>query len=305
MANSDDRVDLIQRAAERLKAKEGSLVEAAMARAARAEPPSALADAAAAPAPLPPVGGARTSRHVDIDLQRLRLRGAVTPKSAPAQLGEEYRILKRQVLALAFDPARRVPRGNVVMITSSRPAEGKTFTAVNLAMSMAAEPGLHVLLINADLHRNGIDEMLGIRTEHGLVDLLTNSTKDFGDVLLRTNVPNLSYIPSGPRIENASEMMASRQMGALVEEVSTRYPDQIVIIDTPPALAISDPSVISSHVGQVLMVVEAGATSMKAIEQALGLITGCEHVSFVLNKTSFTAGSNQFGSYSYYKAEHP
>jgi receptor protein-tyrosine kinase len=100
-------------------------------------------------------------------------------------------------------------------------------------------------------------------------------------------------------------MMASRRMGALIEEISTRYPDRIVIVDTPPALAISDPSVISSHAGQVLMVVEAGATSMKAVEQSLGLITGCEHVSFVLNKTSFTAGSNRFGSYSYYKAEHP
>lgn len=185
------------------------------------------------------------------------------------------------------------------MVTSARPKEGKTFTSLNLALSIASEREMHVLLIDCDVHRQALVEYFGIEAQKGLVDLVAEPTLDIGDVLLRTNIPNLSLIPSGKAGPHVPELLSSNRMSALVEEMVRRYPDRFIIFDAPPCLATSDPSILAGLVGQIVFVVEASQTQEHEIASALRLISACPTIGLILNKT-LGAARDQFGSYSYY-----
>lgn len=237
-------------------------------------------------------------QRATIDLMRLHLAGFVTPSSERTRISEEYRVIKRPLLLNAFSRGQHhIPNGHLIMVTSARPGEGKTFTSLNLAMSMASERELFVLLIDADVHRATLMSELGIEAEKGLVDLLVDDSISLQDVLVRTNVPNLTLLPSGMRHSEATELLASQRMTQVMDDIASRYPDRVIIIDTPPVLASSEAGVLGLQVGQVVMVVEWGATNRQAIEQALPLIGTCPNVNFVLNKATFYIGSDRFGSY--------
>ena len=231
----------------------------------------------------------------------MRLAGYVTPNCEPTRTAEEFRVLKRPLLIKAFGAgARRVPNGHLVMITSARPNEGKTFTAVNLGMSIASEPDLHVLLVDSDIHKLGLRDVLGVTADKGLVDLLVDDELDLADLLIKTNIPNLTVLPAGSSLPQATELLASQRMVDLTRELANRYPDRVIIFDAPPVLASSEPAALALHVGQIVVVVEAARTNHRAVQETLSLISACQNISFVLNKTSFSAGSDRFGSYSYY-----
>lgn len=238
----------------------------------------------------------RRSREIMIDRGRLASAGIAMPSSERSRIVEEYRIVKRGVLRnAAADPER----GRLIMVTSARPREGKTFTSLNLALAIASERDSRVLLIDCDVHRQTLVEMLGITVERGLVDLLTGSGVDIADVLLRTNIANLTVLPSGKAGPQVPELLSSNRMSELVEEMVRRYPDRFIILDAPPCLATSDPSILAGLVGQIVFVVEANQTQEQEITAALRLISGCPTIGLVLNKT-LGAASDQFGSYSYY-----
>lgn len=243
-----------------------------------------------------PAGDAGKVAH--IDLVRLQVAGYVTPQSERTRISEEYRVIKRPLLLNAFARGEhRIPNGHLIMVTSARPGEGKTFTSLNLAMSMASERELFVLLIDADVHRGTLMRELGVKAEKGLVDLLVDDSLTLHDTLLRTNVPNLTLLPSGMQHSEATELLASQRMAKLMNDIATRYPDRVIIIDTPPILASSEAGVLGLLVGQVVMVVEWGATTRQAVEQALPLIGTCQNINFVLNKATFYVGSDRFGMY--------
>ncbi len=304
MSGTDKRVDLVQRAAAKL-GRDASLVEQAMARQA---PPGGAAQGTAKPAfAAPPAAGRpagesrRPGRQVAIDLVKLQLAGYVTPNCEPTRTAEEFRVLKRPLLIKAFGAgARRVPNGHLVMITSARPNEGKTFTAVNLGMSIASEPDLHVLLVDSDIHKLGLRDILGVTADKGLVDLLVDDELDLADLLIKTNIPNLTVLPAGSSLPQATELLASQRMVDVTRELANRYPNRVIIFDAPPVLASSEPAALALHVGQIVVVVEADHTNQRALEETLSLISACQNISFVLNKTNFSAGSDRFGSYSYY-----
>lgn len=233
-----------------------------------------------------------------IDLVRLQVAGYVTPQSERTRISEEYRVIKRPLLLNAFARGEhRIPNGHLIMVTSARPGEGKTFTSLNLAMSMASERELFVLLIDADVHRGTLMRELGVKAEKGLVDLLVDDSLTLHDTLVRTNVPNLTLLPSGMQHSEATELLASQRMSKLMNDIATRYPDRVIIIDTPPVLASSEAGVLGLLVGQVVMVVEWGSTTRQAVEQALPLIGTCQNINFVLNKATFYVGSDRFGMY--------
>ncbi len=269
-------------------------------------PLEALGDPRVAPAGVPPgvsqgVPGREAGPPFAIDLIKLQLAGYVTPNCEPTRTAEEFRVLKRPLLIKAFGAgARRVPNGHLVMITSARPNEGKTFTAVNLSMSIASEPDLHVLLVDSDVHKLGLRDVLGITADKGLVDLLVDDGLDLADVLIKTNIPNLTVLPAGSSLPQATELLASQRMVDLARELANRYPNRVIIFDAPPVLASSEPAALAMHVGQIVVVVEAARTNHRAVQETLALISACQNISFVLNKTSFSAGSDRFGSYSYY-----
>lgn len=241
---------------------------------------------------------------VQIDLVKLQMAGMVTPNADRKRIVEEFRIVKRPILNAAFSSGEnKIRNGNLIMVTSARPGDGKTFSSVNLAMSMASERDINVLLVDADVvnyHRDkSVMSMLGVNERRGLLDVLNDPKTDLGDVLLRTNVPNLSLLPAGSVAINPTELLASNRMGQVVEQLAKRYPDRIIIFDTPPVLATSEPSVLAMHVGQVVFVVEAEKTSRKAVEASLALIRSCQHISLVLNKADYEAGTEKFGAYYY------
>ena len=251
--------------------------------------------AAAAPVP--------RSREVSIDFAGLRRQGIMVPGERRSALAEEFRLMKRPILNNAFtanDPAR-VPRGRLVMVTSSLPREGKTFTTINLALSMAMEVERTVLLVDADVARPGIPETLGIEADRGLMDVLTEPDITIPDVLLRTNVPNLSILPAGRPHGQSTELLASTAMMRLVNDLLDRYQDRMILFDSPPLLATSEPGVLATHMGQVLMVVEAEHTPRSSVERAMEQLSGCDVVLTTLNKATPLPGMG-YGGY-YYSQE--
>jgi receptor protein-tyrosine kinase len=157
-----------------------------------------------------------------------------------------------------------------------------------------------VLLIDADCHHPSIPERLGLQAERGLLDVLQDRQLDLGDVLIRTDCPNLTVLPSGKRVPETTEILASQRMADLMNEISQRYRDRIVVIDTPPILSTSEASVLASQVGQVVLVVEAHSTGASVVQEGVSLISVCPHISVVLNKREVGADDGTFGGYNYY-----
>jgi protein-tyrosine kinase len=248
----------------------------------------------------PAPAGKPNGRHVNIDIGRLRLEGYLTPGSQRTRIAEEYRIIKRPLLENAFGRAAElVEHGNLIMVTSAIPGEGKTYTAMNLAMSIAMEMDKTVLLIDADAGRARLHDLLDIPLGPGLMDLLIDNSLDVGEVMRRTNVPKLRVMPVGQLHSHSTELLASDNMHRLVRELETRYSDRVIIFDSPPILATSDAVVLSNLVGQLVFVVESGRTYQGHVKDALGLIDCSKPVGLVLNKVRKTAGSSYYGYGSY------
>jgi receptor protein-tyrosine kinase len=319
-------VSLIEEAAKRLEqlrnsgidlpdAAESRTAKPAKPRAADEEPEAAIAllEAEAvtqraaelfshAPSTRPPVAQPskpeRTSKKVVLDLARLAAAGIVSPDAPRSQTADEFRVIKRPLIANALGKsATRLERGNMIMVTSAVPGEGKTFTATNLAMSIAMEVDSTVLLVDADVANPTLPEVLGFKEPKGLMDVLTDPKVDLTDVLLRTNVERLALLPAGRSHRRATEHLASDAMERLINDLATRYPDRIVVFDAPPLLATTEARALATHMGQIVVVVEADRTTHSALKQALSLLEDCPVVMTMLNKA---AGSHVGAYYGYY-----
>src|SRR6202171_2016290 len=191
-------------------------------------------------------------RRAEIDLDRLAARGFVTPNAPKSQLADEFRVVKRPIIrnALGMDGVK-IKNRNLVMVTSALPGEGKTFTAINLAMSVAMELDNTVLLVDGDVAHPILPSLLGIPREPGLLDLLSRDDLDVADTLIKTNVEKLTVLPSGSRQRRATELLASEQMAVLLRELGSRYSDRIIIFDSPPLLATTEARVLATHMDQV------------------------------------------------------
>jgi len=240
----------------------------------------------------------RRSRIAVIDQEVVKANGISVGPDDHTSLAEEFRLIKRPMLLKAFGKGpNKVRNGHVIMVTSARPGEGKTFCALSLALSIAAERDLTVLLIDADIAKPEVCKRLGIQADRGLTDVLDDDKLDLADVMIRTNQNKLSVVPAGQPKALATELLASERMERLVEDIATRYPDRVIIFDSPPVLASSAPGVLALHVGQVLFVVEAERTPQAAVESALSHLSGCEHIGVVLNKTRDHGKAEQMGHY--------
>ncbi|KAB2320134.1 tyrosine-protein kinase family protein [Betaproteobacteria bacterium SCN1] len=240
-----------------------------------------------------------SSQFQSINLARLHRMGVVAPDAEKSQIAEEFRIIKRPLIANAFGQgAARVRNGNLIMVTSSLPGEGKSFCAINLAISMAMEMDRTVLLIDADVAKPRVPEYLGIHADKGLLDVLQDKDLKLSDVLIKTDIAKLTVLPAGRTYKRATELLASAAMTRLVEDIGNRYPDRIILFDSPPLLATSESSVLATHMGQIVMVVEAEKTSQEAVREALSHIQSCEVVGMLLNKTTPTPGADYY--YGYY-----
>jgi receptor protein-tyrosine kinase len=243
-------------------------------------------------------GSRRTRNRTKLDMERLRTLGMVTSYTDRSHIAEEFRLIKRPLLLNAFAaPPDHIHNGNLIMVTSAKAGEGKTFCAVSLAMSIALERDLTVLLVDADVAKPDVPNVLGIETGRGLVDLIADDDLDLSDVLIRTDLDNLTILPAGRQHHLATELLASEKMDRFVEDIARRYSDRVIIFDSPPVLMSSVPGVLALHVGQILFVVEAERTVQQSIDTALGLISTCKNVSLLLNKAPPGGNSDRFGAY--------
>jgi receptor protein-tyrosine kinase len=245
-----------------------------------------------------PSGPTHLSRRISIDLAQIAAAGLVTPDAPRSQIADEFRIIKRPLLANAQRKSAGVgPSPNMIMVTSALAGEGKTFSAVNLAMSIAMELDNTVLLVDADVANPTLPEILRFSSPKGLMNVLTDPAIRLPDVLLRTNVPKLSILPAGAPHRRATELLASEAMERLIADVANRYADRIVIFDAPPLLPTTESRVLATHMGQIVVVVEADKTSHSALKQALAAIESCPIVLTMLNK----AARSDVGSYYGYR----
>lgn len=245
-----------------------------------------LARSSAPPLVQPQVRAAPVSRSVTIDLAMLHEKGLVTPDRPRSTIAEEFRVIKRPLLRNVIEegPAR-IDNANLIMITSALSGEGKTFNAINLAISMAMELDYTVLLVDADVSRPSVFRQLGLAPERGLMDILSGEVDDLSDVLLRTNIEKLSLLPAGMPHSRATELLASENMNRLLKQMATRYSDRIIVFDSPPLLLTTESRVLATHMGQVVVVVEAERTTHASIRQALATIESCPVKMTVLNKS--------------------
>ena len=243
----------------------------------------------------------RKSRMVSINIADLESRNLLTPGAKRSKMVEEFRLIKRRILRRRLDGDAP---SNTIVVTSALPEEGKTTIAINLAMSIAAEEDLRVLLIDADFIRPQALRKLGISADKGLIDVIQDPRIDISDVMLATNIDKLSLIPSGQSHHRCTELLASGRMRDIIAEMASRYEDRILIFDSPPVLATTESVTLASHMGQILFVVEAERTRRQLVTSALELIGNHERVSMVLNCTRPRLGNTEFGSYygAYYYA---
>ena len=271
---------LIEQAAQRLEQLRQAGVDVPLVTPVAGVHPAAPHVAAPQPAALPMV----TSRRVEVDFERLAANGIITPDAPRSQVADQFRVVKRPLLQNAAGKgASTINHANLIMITSALPGEGKTFTALNLAMSIAAELDHTVMLVDADVARPSLLRSLGLDEGPGLLDLLDGSAQ-MHEVLLRTNVDKLTVLPSGTPHQRATEMLASDSMRRLLDDMARRYADRIIIFDSPPLLMTTEARELATHMGQVVVVVQAGRTKQSDVRNALHTIEACPVRLMMLNQ---------------------
>ncbi|WP_019625772.1 XrtA-associated tyrosine autokinase [Thioalkalivibrio sp. ALJT] len=258
---------------------------------------------AAAPGPEPE---SARSQEVAINFGWLRKQGIVVPGEHRSAAAEEFRMMKRPLLNNAFGrhTAMQVPKGRMIMVTSALPNEGKTFTTTNLALSIAMEVDRTVLVVDADVARPAIPRTLGFEADLGLMDVLTDPDIEIPDVLLRTNIDGLSVLPAGRPHGRSTEILASDAMLQLLDDLYARYDDRVILFDSPPLLATSEPGVLAHHMGQVVMVVDADSTPAASVERAMEQLQSCDVVLSMLNRAAPMPGLGYAGGYYYGGREH-
>lgn len=215
------------------------------------------------------------------------------------EIQDDYRRIKRPLVSNACGRNKTmVERGNLILVTSSIPGEGKSYTSVNLALSISLEMDHTVLLIDCDVAKQGVSRMLGLENVCGLVDVLENDELHIGDVLLQTDIPNFRVVSAGKQNEYYAELLASQRMSELVSEIASRYSDRIIIFDGPPLLPTPQTQILAGLVGQVVFIIEAGKTPQALVEEALQMIPKEQAVGIVLNKTEGLSGRGKY--YGYY-----
>ena len=234
-----------------------------------------------------------------VDRETLRANGFIVPGEPVTALLEEFRIIKRQVMLTAAESRAGMgsPLGHRILIASANPSEGKTYCAVNLALSIAAEKDNEVLLVDADFAKPSVLSALGLPAGPGLMDALADPSVCIEDCVMGTDIPGLFVLPAGQMTTSDTEWLASARTARLFEALDAASPNRLIVIDSPPALAASPASELAMHVGQTLVVVRADSTGEAALKDALSLLSGCEDVKLLLNCTQFSPTGRRFGAY--------
>jgi exopolysaccharide/PEP-CTERM locus tyrosine autokinase len=234
---------------------------------------------------------------VKFDWDYLSKNGYICPDQTHNRIAEEFRSIKRPLVTNALGSRKRdINNANLVLVTSSIPGEGKTFTSINLSLSIAAEFDKRVLLIDADVAKPSVSKVLGIKSKLGLIDFLETDDYSIADIMLETEVSGLRIIPAGKSHKFSTELLASDKMISLSKELSERYPDRIVIFDTPPLLATTQAEVLAAQMGQIILVIGAETTPQHFVMESVKKLQSCSDVVLaLLNKAQRTLNAGYYG----------
>lgn len=237
----------------------------------------------------------------ELTLAVLERVGLVVGRSTRTRISEEFRIAAGRMARAAVQPAADGTRNPVILVTSAKPGEGKTFISLTLAAVLAQNGPRPVVLVDADFKRDSMTDLLEIGGRLGLHDLLGPKAVDPVDLLVTTEVPGLSVLPSGTIAHDDLGNGFGQPLGQRVALLARALPDHLIVIDSPPCLATSDASTLAGHAGQVLMVVQAGRTQRAEVEAALDFVRACPAVTMLLNKVR-QSNRQTFGSYDYHSS---
>jgi len=259
---------------------------------ARPSPVGRLQDSAELLGSHPPAPDATPAnrKRVHVDRNLLKSAGLLAPDDQERQVANEYRHVKRPLLEEAVVLEEQgVPGHNLIMVTSAFSGEGKSFTSVNLAMSLSLEKDRSVLLVDADVIKPHVSRLFGVDGQPGLLDLLRSDATDIESLIIDSDIPGLQILPAGHKDEHATELLASRRMLAVVSALAHRNPSRMVVFDSPPVLQTSEAKVLAGLVGQVVMVVAASETAQAAVLEAVRSVGSEARVRMLLNKTRRSA----------------
>jgi len=240
-------------------------------------------------------------RSIKLDLNGLRARRLLPPLDQEREIAAQYRQIKRPLIARGIGRGEeRVPRGNALMLTSALPGEGKSFTSLNLALSMALERQLSVLLVDADVARPRLSREFGLEHDPGLLDALDEDGVDPETMLIGTDLPTLKILPAGTQSSTATEALAGPRMEEIIETLCNRDPERMIVFDSPPVLPTTEARALAHFMGQIVFVVHSSRTPQQAVLEALHLIGERDHVSMVLTHARGEgSGSYYYGHYGY------
>jgi exopolysaccharide/PEP-CTERM locus tyrosine autokinase len=238
--------------------------------------------------------------RITIDRDRLRADGLLPPVDAERRLGEEYRRIKRPLIQNTQESDHAIdPRARLIMVASALPGEGKTFSSVNLALSLAQEKDVNVVLIDGDVAKPQLSDVLGLGERPGLLDLLRDSTLDAESLLVETDVPGLTVLGAGRRSDLATELLASHRMTELMRVLVAADLNRLVVLDSPPLLVSNESRELSAVAGQIVLIVRAGVTPQAAVVEALSRIGEGKSVGLVLNQAHHLLGQGYYYGYGY------
>lgn len=292
-------MSLVERALKKLqesKAASPDARTAAVATGAPAAPTTRTSSSAPRPAPPSPrvMTPVESTRVVAVDRDRLRDMNLLAPPNMERQIASQYQHIKRPLVSSVLGGTLGVA-GHVIMVASALPGEGKTFSTINLALSLALEKDMEVLLVDADVAKPHVSRIFGIENERGLIDLLVDRNLHANQLILRTDVPGLAMLPAGRPIDTATELLASARMGEIVQQLAAPDGRRIVLFDSPPLLLTTESRVLAASAGQVVLVVRAETTARHAVLDAIAAIGQEKPVSLILNQTNTAAASGYYG----------
>ena len=238
---------------------------------------------------------AKVTKRLTLDTAALRAGGYLPEESRDRQFADHYRRVKRPLVDKALSGASTVGEPRVIMVTSALPGDGKTFTSINLALSMALERDISVLLVDCDVAKQHVSQIMGVKQERGLLDALIDESADIESLVMQTNMRGLSLLPAGKRVEATAELLSSNRMRQIITALCHSNSRRIVLLDSPPLLITNEGRALVKVAGQVVLVVRAGYTPRHALQEAVELFDAQQAGGLILNHVAGDGNEDYYG----------
>jgi len=232
-----------------------------------------------------------------IDHVALRSAGMLAPAEQARLVENEFKAIKRPLLKNIDSASPPINRSNLWLTTSALAGEGKSFTSLNLAISLSREKERHVVLVDADCGKARLTSVFGTEEQTGLLDVLRNPAISFDSVVRPTSIDGLNFLPLGRIDEHVAELLSSSRFGALCEYLATSDPSAIVLFDSSPILLTAEASILAAQIGQIILVVRAIATPRNAVLEAYNRLDLDMPINLVLTHAGAGDSINVFGNY--------